>query len=173
MLRELEAIQTIANIMSELSAGERRRVAAWLSAYAEEDAPASATSDRADSSGYAWSGIGSDGAGAGADAEPTSPMDSFEALYETVAPKTNGQKAVVAAYWLEKHDGLESWTTHNVNKQLQALGARVSSLSIVLSNEVKSKDPKVHMLEKQGGSMQARKSFALTQAGVDFVEGRM
>lgn len=198
MLRELEAIQTIADIVSTLTVGERRRVAAWLSAYAEEGvvaaagaatlaaaAPAPAqmpvsAASMGDVSAAGYGAYGEEGEwdddGWGEDAEPepaADPMESFPALFAAVAPKTNGQKAVVAAYWLERHDGLESWTTHNVNKQLQQLGTKVGSLSIVLSNETKSKSPKVAMLDKQGASMQARKSFVLTQAGIDYVEDRL
>lgn len=197
MLRELEAIQTIADIVSTLTVGERKRVAAWLSAYAEEGAVAAAgaatlaaaapapaqmpvsAASMGDASAAGYGAYGEEGEWDDEgwdDAEPepaADPMESFPALFSAVAPKTNGQKAVVAAYWLERHDGLESWTTHNVNKQLQQLGTKVGSLSIVLSNETKSKSPKVAMLDKQGASMQARKSFVLTQAGIDYVEDRL
>lgn len=243
MLRELEAIQAIGDVVSALTPPERHRVAAWLAAYAEDgEVPAAPPSDFATRAIEApapvqmptpvvsmsetaisedgahgeegtWEDDGWDDLGPvlaepsdpdpveaalaeladwepvepalaepsdadpveaapadQPDQEPPDPRESFEALFAAVAPKTNGQKAVVAAWWLERYDGLESWTTRDVNKQLQTLGMHVPSLSIVLSNETKAKGPKVAMLDKQGASIQARKSFVLTQAGVDYVE---
>ena len=162
MLRELDAMQAIADIVADLTVPERVRVTAWLTAYADQGA-ANAPADI----------VAVDAPAEDDTASADEPADSegftFSSLYQAVAPRTNAQRAVVAAWWLEEQEGRESWFTHDISKQLGTIGVRVNALSIALANEAKAKAPKIELREKQGDSMQSRKSFVLTQAGKDYV----
>lgn len=171
MLNELKVLNEVADILRDLNKGEQRRTLEWLLDYfdvydegllenayvlTEED-------DVVDFSDE--------------DYEPEAeeaPVDSdFETLFAKVAPKTAIQKIVTAAWWLETKEGKDSWKSFEVNKLLKSIDIKVSSVSGTLAIEGKKEDSKIVVLEKSGDSMQARKTFRLSDAGFKFVEDRM
>lgn len=179
LLPELEAIQVIAEATAHLSPSARLRVAAWFDEFARQAAgvadagvaPAegAALSDDEEFSDEAAAFATDEG-----DPSPAAPTyDTFAALYEAVAPKTGAQKATVAGYWLEVHEGRQSWKASEVNKMLKEIGVKVSSMSIVLTNAVKAADPMIAQLGRLGDGERSRKTFCLKEKGVAFVEERL
>lgn len=170
VLPELNAMQQIATIVSELAPAERKRVAAWLSEYAAqedarvatpaEDEPDAAPEDPAEDAEQAVTPAGQQPA-------------TFAELYEVVAPKKGAQKAAVAAYWLEAKQGQQSWKASEVNKLLKSIDVKVSSMSIVLTNAVKAKDPLVIELARLGDSERSRKTFRLSESGLAYVASQL
>ena len=171
MLNELKVLNEVADILRGLNKGEQRRTLEWLLDYFDvydeallEDAYIMTDDDDVVEFG-------------GEVLEPESeeaPVDSdFETLYAKVAPKTAIQKIVTAAWWIETKDGKDSWKSFEVNKLLKSIGIKVSSVSGTLAIEGKKEDPKIVVLDKSGDSMQARKTFRLSDTGFKFVEDRM
>lgn len=182
-LPELATIQAVADAMTSLSHAEKMRVAAWLNEYVQQEcccaceasADASAAADGSFEAGIEYDGaeLAQDATNA-ADAEAAAPTyDTFEELYTKIEPKRGAQKAAVAAWWLENKDGKQSWTAFEVNKLIKSIGVKVSSISIVLSNAVKAKDPLVEELGRGGESARSRKAFCLTETGKAYVENLM
>ena len=161
VLTELSAMQAIAEIVSDLTPAERRRVAAWFSAYAAEE-----TVPVADASVVASIETQDTPAAAGIDG-----IRTFAELLDAVAPKTGAQKAAVAGWWLEHREQHESWKASEVNKLLKSADVKVSSISIVLTNAVKVDSPLIMELERLGDGERSRKTFCLSERGLAYVEG--
>lgn len=182
VLPELAAMQQIADIVSNLTVPQKRRVAAWFSEYASQESTAQQSADTVDGSQY-----DAMDANNAATQEPygayeaydevyedlPKTYDSFAEILEAVAPKTGAQKAVTAGYWLETRQSHESWKASEVNKLLKQANVKVSSISIVLTNAVKAADPLVEQLARLGDGERSRKTFRLTEAGIAFVEQRL
>ncbi len=171
MLSELTVMNDVAKILSTLNGDEQRRVIVWLTDYFGilDD----------DYSDYDFAAMDSLEPQAfteyEADDEPVAEEapDTFESFYNLVAPKTAIQKIVTAAHWLENKDGKEAWKSFEVNKLLKSVDVKVTSVSGTLGLEEKKDQPLVEVLQKSGDSMQARKTFRLSDAGRSFIEDRI
>ena len=164
VLPELEVMQKIADAVDGLTMAQKARVAAWLSVYVtDEDAvePAVVVEEPHDVEAP--------------ELEEESPktFDTFAELLEAVAPKTAMQKVTVAAYWMQTTQNKQVWKASEANKLLKSADVKVSSISIVLTNGVKSKEPLAMVVSRSGDSSRSRKTFALTDAGIAYVEDRI
>lgn len=173
---EFAVIAKVAEELSALDKGGIRRALNWLADYydtyeEDEAAPVAAavvvdTWD--DAPAYEDEAEADD-----FDEDEAAAPDTFATFYELIAPKTAIQKAVTAAYWLQTKEGVEAWKSFEVNKLLRQNGIKLSSISGTLAIDEKKDEPMVQQLSRSGDSMQSRKTFELTDAGVAFVEGRM
>ena len=183
MIQELTVMNDVAEILNPLSKDERRRVVLWLLDYfaiyeddfldimddddfAYGDAPATSY----DAPTYEDDEVEE----VEEEEEPAEPEPlTFATLYEQVAPKTAIQKIATAAWWLETQEGKDAWKSFEVNKLLKSIDVKVSSVSGTLAIEGKKDDPLVATLAKSGDSMQSRKTFRLSDAGMAFVGDRL
>ena len=166
MLNELKVLNDVCGILSDLTKDEQRRSLEWLMDYFDIYDREFEFDDFYDMDGDLAAGgdVAADAAGAPA---------TFEDIYNKVAPKTAIQKIVTAAWWLERNEGKESWKSFEVNKLLKSLDVKISSVSGTLAIENKKDDSMIVVLEKSGDSMQARKTFRLSETGYAFVDGRL
>lgn len=114
---------------------------------------------------------------AGVGAEPTSaPSADIHALFEESAPKTDAQRALLAAYWFQVHEGDASFTGAKVNDSLRQMGVGATNIAAVLSRLIARKPALVQQVSKSGRTQQARKQYRLTTAGIaaarELIEGR-
>ena len=171
MLNELVVINDLVQVLNPLAADEQRRVINWLAdyfgIYDDEFAFDGASLVEVADLDEADDGEAVDAA----DAEPAA--DTFETFLARVNPKTAIQKIVTSAYWLETKEGKDSWTSFQANKLLKSLDIKISSVSGTLAIEGKKDNPMVSVLDKSGDSMQSRKTFRLSDAGLAFVESRL
>lgn len=167
-VQEFNAMQQIASITSNLTSQERMRVAAWFLEYAAQNDDAAFVDTRDVVASAPATEIAPEPEDTAAQPAPS----TFAELYASVGPKTGAQKAAVAGYWLQTHNGAESWKASEVNKLLKSIDVKVSSISIVLTNAVKAKKPLVEQLARLGDSERSRKTFRLTVAGTSYVEDR-
>lgn len=95
---------------------------------------------------------------------------SLGELYAASSPKTNGEKALVAGYWLQTRGGAAELTGQAINTELKHLGHGVGNITVAL-DELKSSKPALALqLRKTGASQQARKKYKITEAGLKQVE---
>jgi hypothetical protein len=178
--KELSVIEEVAAIMEGLDQDQQRRVLMWLEDYFDVFGDGNTEEDSDD--------VSYDSIQPAALPEATSAVeeseeeldevaevepDTFETLFDRVAPKTAIQKIVVAAYWLQTREGEQQWKSFSTNKLLKSLGVKISSVSGTLALEGKKDEPLVEMMSKAGDSMQARKTYRLSEAGIKFVENRL
>lgn len=184
MLNELVVLNDVAELMSSLTKGEQRRIVAWLEDYFgtlefdddEFDAPTVVVELNDDEvvENDAVAEDEDEAYEAEADEAPAEagPL-TIEGLFEQVAPKTAIQKIVTAAYWLDVEEDKATWKSFEVNKLLKSLGYKLSSVSGTLAIESKKPEPMVIVQDKSTDSMQGRKTFRLSEAGLNFVEDRL
>lgn len=172
MLNELVVMNDVAKILQPLKKDECRRVIDWLADYLD-------VYDDFDFGDATFVEVSGEPDEEYVEVEEALPVDegfvadTFKALYERVNPKTAIQKIVTSAYWLENTESQETWTSFQTNKLLKSLGVKISSVSGTLAIEGKKELPLIVVLEKSGDSMQSRKTFKLSAAGIDYVESRL
>ena len=91
---------------------------------------------------------------------------TFAELYAAANPGTNGEKALVAGFWLQECQQAENFTGAAANRELTELGHRVSNITHAI-NSMKSQNPMLILqLKKSGSSRQARKVYKVSHEGI-------
>ena len=84
---------------------------------------------------------------------------SFAELYAVANPKSGGEKALVAGYWLQECQQSESFTGAAAQKELTHLGYKLANITDAI-NQMKSRKPMLILqLKKSGSSKQAPANF--------------
>lgn len=86
-------------------------------------------------------------------------------LFTAADPHTENDRALVAAYWIQTHEGNGSFTAQAVNGSLTHMGYGVSNITRTLGVLMTRKPKLVIQLEKSGKSQQARKTYKVTLEG--------
>ena len=97
--------------------------------------------------------------------EGESTFLTFAELFDQANPSTVATKALVAGYWLQVCEGVETFTGHMVNKELNNLGHRIPNITSALDSLKALKPSLALQLRKGGNSKQARKTYKLSTAG--------
>ena len=100
-------------------------------------------------------------------------FEHFAELFAAAQPKTNEDKALVAAYWLQAIQGQDKWQSQALTKELQNLGHRVPNITEALSSNIQKKPQRIIQLQKAGSSRQARKTYKVTHEGLVYVQGML
>ena len=101
----------------------------------------------------------------GADADVSEGFAAFAELFDAAHPKNNADKALVAGYWLQDHDGVEGFDAQSANNLLKNLGHGLANVTVALTALKEQKPALVLQLKKSGSSQQARKTYKVTMAG--------
>jgi len=102
--------------------------------------------------------------------EQTSEYDTFADFFAAASPKTNEDKALVAAYWVQVHDKHESWPSRLLTPILKDLGHAIPNITSALKSNMDKNPHLVLQLSKSGPSKQSTKTYKVTQAGLTRVE---
>lgn len=164
---EFEAIQTVHGALEPLEVEARVRVLTYIASLLSIDTQvegARAAQSRSDPEEDA------DTTEAGTDIEQPFNFSNFAELYAAASPKTNGVRALVAGYWLQKCQGTKSFTGAAVQKELTHLGHKLLNVTHAI-DQMKNKRPMLILqLKKSGASKQARKLYKITHEGEQHVE---
>jgi len=111
-----------------------------------------------------------------ADASPravavNSEYASFAELFENVTPRTTTDKALIAAYWFQVIQGSSAFQSQQLNTELKNLGHGLTNVTDSLGSAERAKPTLVMQVNKSGKSKQARKTYKLTLAGINYVKG--
>lgn len=99
-----------------------------------------------------------------------SKFGSFAELSDAAQPMTNGDKVLVAGYWLQNCQSQESWDSQSANTLLKNLGHGLANITAAIDGLKAQKPALVLQLKKSGTSQQARKTYKVTVAGLNSVE---
>lgn len=102
--------------------------------------------------------------------ENPSEYDSLAELYAAADPTSNADKALVAGYWLQVCQGVENFSGFSVNNELTNLGHRLANVTDAFSSLIKTKPALTLQIRKTGRSRQARKTYKLSEAGINKVK---
>jgi hypothetical protein len=155
--KEMEAIQTAFKALEDLDEEGRQRGFAYLSS-------------RLSIPGKAVPPPETGGAETPAAATAPSKYGTFAELFDAAQPVTNGDKVLVAGYWLQNCQSQESWDSQSANTLLKNLGHGLANITAAIDGLKAQKPSLVLQLKKSGTSQQARKTYKVTVTGINAVE---
>ena len=97
--------------------------------------------------------------------EDRTEFQSLAELFDAADPKTDKEKALVSAYWIQVCQGQPSFEAQIINSSLKDLGHGVANITVSLKQLKDEKPSLVHQIKKAGTSQQARKTYRLTNEG--------
>jgi len=100
----------------------------------------------------------------------SSEYASFAELFENAVMRTTTDKALVAAYWFQVMQGSSGFQSQQLNTELKNLGHGLSNVTDSLGSAERAKPALVMQVNKSGKSKQARKTYKLTLAGINYVK---
>lgn len=166
---ELEVMGTLAEALGKLESGARSRVLEWaISSFGVQLARGGQQPDKR----------GSGDATARTTQSPARDQsqggfDSFEdlpSLFAAVDPKTDIERALVAAAWHQVQSGGGDWASQPINTELKHLGHKVGNITDALSSLMARKPALVIQTRKEGSSRQARKKYKVTHEGFRHID---
>lgn len=168
---EIDAMSAVAMALSDLEEDARGRVLRW----AAERYGVSV--DVAPGQRLPVGTAGVDGMGGDVTdeeiAEEAPVYEHFAELFAKARPKTEPDKALVAAYWLQALQGESSWQSAALQKELKNLGHAIGNITDALSSNMRKKPQRIIQLQKAGNAKQARKTYKVTHEGLVYVQGMM
>lgn len=168
---EIDAMSAVATALTDLEEDARARVLRWAAdRYGVVMAP---TARRADGSGAVDFEAGASEVTDEEIAEEAPAYQHFAELFAAASPKTNEDKALVAAYWVQVHEAHESWASRLLNTELKNLGHSIPNITDALSSNMRKKPQRVIQLKKSGNSRQANKTYKVTHEGLVYVQGML
>lgn len=100
-------------------------------------------------------------------------FEHFAELFAAALPKTNEDKALVAAYWLQVFGAQDRWQSRALNVELKNLGHAIPNITDALTSNMKRRPQRIIQLQKSGNSRQAQKTYKVTHEGLVYVQGML
>jgi hypothetical protein len=97
----------------------------------------------------------------------------ISSMIERWKPETMAERALLGAYVLARGRPDRTVTSQAINAELKKNGLPVPNITRAIESNLRSRPPLMVQKKKMGTTRQARKQYALTQEGVDLVEGRL
>ncbi|MEV8053089.1 hypothetical protein [Streptomyces bacillaris] len=107
-------------------------------------------------------------------AVPTDPVfDDFVDLFDAVDPKTDLDKVLTGAYWLQAVNAQPSWQSAKVNNLLKDTGHGVSNVTKALTAAQNKSPALVRQMAKSGRAAQSWKTYKLTTSGISYTRKKL
>lgn len=100
-------------------------------------------------------------------------FEHFGELFAAADPKSNEDKALVAAYWIQLNEAHSSWPSRLLNGKLKPLGHNILNITDALTSNINKRPQRVILLGKSGGAQQANKTYKVTTEGMVYVQGML
>jgi hypothetical protein len=150
---EIAAMSAVAKALEPLDEIVQRRVISW--AASRFGMPLSASGKSPGKEGQAVPN------GESARGE----FENFAELFEAADPKTDKDRALVAAYWAQICQSQPTFPAQTLNASLKDLGHGLSNVTVALESLKDEKPALILQLKKSGTSRQARKTYKMTVEG--------
>lgn len=170
--KEFAAMHTVFSALNPLDEEARQRVVDYVSSRL--GLVVTAARKHAFGKHDALDGITHDEVESEAPAHTNGSSPNFEHLaevFDAVDPRTDRDRALVAAYWLQTSSGASSVDGLSINKELKHLGHGLGNVTRAIDGLKATKPALMIQLKKSGKSQQARKEYKVTAAGVKYIEG--
>jgi hypothetical protein len=102
------------------------------------------------------------------DDRDASDYSNYHELIDAAEPQTGLDRILVTAYWFQVIEGLDSFESFQVNRELKHLGHPSANITRDLGKLRKRR--LVLQVKKKGSTQQARKEYRLTREGIKAVE---
>lgn len=166
---EIDAMSAVASALADLEDEQRARVLRWagerygVGLGSGRTRVASGGVPEADGEGVSDEEI--------ADEAPV--YEHFAELFAAAQPKTNDDKALVAAYWVQVIKGNTQWPSRLLNVELKNLGHPIPNITDAMTSNMRKKPQRIIQLRKSGSSRQATKTYKVTHEGLVYVQGML
>jgi hypothetical protein len=151
--QEIQAMGTITTALAPLEQNARDRVLSWAAMRFGSSSIAALTANPSRSSGN--DEIAND----------PQAFDGFAELFAAAEPKTDKERALVAAYWIQNCENQPNFASQTLNTILKDLGHGVGHITDALEALKDEKPALILQLKKSGTTKQARKTYKLTHEG--------
>jgi hypothetical protein len=170
---EIEAMGQVVAALDRLGDDDARvRVLRWAAdRYGVPIAPAGAMK----ASAVVLDGLTEDKSPRSTDARDTAEpiFEQFADLFDAIDPKSDVEKALTAAYWLQIVSKQSSWQSLRVNNLLKDMGHGVRNVTAALRSAQERKPALVRQVHKSGRSAQSWKTYRLTTSGVSYMRRKL
>jgi hypothetical protein len=170
---EIDAMSAVATALADLDEDAQGRVLRWTAERYGVTLPGQG--GRAGGSGGASEDDYEDAGDVSeeeiADEAPT--YEHFAELFAAASPKSNDDKALVAAYWVQVHEGNATWGSRLLNAELKHLGHSIPNITDALTSNIRKKPQRVIQLRKSSSAKQANKTYKVTNEGLVYVQGML
>jgi hypothetical protein len=95
------------------------------------------------------------------------------ALLGQWTPETMAERALMGAYTLSRGKADKTVTSQAINAELKRAGIPVPNITRAIESNLRAKPPLMVQKKKMGTTRQARKQYAITPEGVEFVENKL
>lgn len=89
------------------------------------------------------------------------------------SPETMAERALIGAYTLSRGKADKTVTSQAINAELKRAGIPVPNITRAIESNLRAKPPLMMQKKKMGTTRQARKQYAITPEGVEFVESKV
>lgn len=170
---EIDAMSAVAKALGDLDSDEARaRVLRWAGERYAVTIPSTFRGVADDSSVSPKAPeVDLREGGDGGKVEPK--FDDFVDLFDAVDPKSDVDKALTAAYWLQVISKQPSWQSFRVNNVLKDTGHGLTNVTATLRTAQGRKPALVRQMAKSGKSAQSWKTYKLTTSGVAVIRGKL
>jgi hypothetical protein len=170
---EIEAITAVAAALDDLEEEVRNRVLRWAAERYGVNLPTGGERGGAGRGGPTGGGDGADDVTEREIVEEAPVYEHFAELFAKAQPKTDADKALVAAYWMQAIQSQGTWQSATLQKELKNLGHGVSNITEALSSNMNKKPQRVIQIQKSGSARQGRKTYKVTHEGLVYVQGML
>jgi hypothetical protein len=171
---EIKAMSAVAEALAELEEAVQGRVLRW--AVERYGASVPLSGQRGAARGEGPAADVDDGETDIPEEQIVDEAPAYEHLAELFAdaqPRTEVDKALVAAYWIQAIQGQPSWQASVLQRELKNMGQPINNITDALTKNMRKKPPRVIQLQKSGSARQARKTYKLTREGLVYVQGML
>lgn len=98
---------------------------------------------------------------------------AMPALLGQWTPETMAERALMGAYTLSRGKADKTVTSQAINAELKRAGIPVPNITRAIESNLRAKPPLMVQKKKMGTTRQARKQYAITPEGVEFVESKL
>lgn len=168
---EIEAMSAVATALADLDEDTQGRILRWA---AERYGVAMPPADRRGDGGNGASDYQRTADVSEEEiAEEAPTFEHFAELFAKAQPKSDADKALVAAYWVQVHEGQNQWQSRRLSTELKHLGHSLGNVTTALTNNMNKKPQRVIQLKKSGSTKQANKTYKVTNEGIVYVQGML
>jgi hypothetical protein len=160
---ELEAMSAAYAAVKELEPDSKRRVVVWLF----EKCGVSASAIKAPTSPPHGS---KEEQGRNSQDDAISSFSDLATCFGAAGPKTEAEKALIAAAYLQEKGGKDALTGFEVNRELTHMGHALSNVTVAMTTLISQKPQLVAQLRKEGKTKQAKKKYRVTGEGLKKVQ---
>lgn len=98
--------------------------------------------------------------------EDLTGFDTAESLYNQIATKTEPEKVLVVAAYLQEKLELTELGGRRINTELKRMNQGVKNITAAISSLTKKTPPLMSQNKKEGSSPQAKKKYHVTEEGI-------